>query len=63
MDKIHLKCDCLYGSLVNGVKQSILFTFLLEKPSVYKIFRKRETINFKKLKQICFENYNFLFRR
>ena len=31
--KIHLKCDCIDGSIQNGVRQPILFTFVLNKPS------------------------------
>ena len=38
IDKIHLKCDVIDGSVVNGVKQPIHFTFVLIKPSGYKVF-------------------------
>ena len=60
-NKIHLKCDCIDGSIQDRVRQPILFTFVLEKPSGYKIFCEAETIHFKK--KICFEYYNVLFRR
>ena len=29
--KIHLKCDCIDGSVVNGVREPILFNFVLNK--------------------------------
>ena len=32
-DKIHLKCDVIDGSVVNGLRQPILFSFTLDKPS------------------------------
>ena len=35
IDKIHLKCDCIDGSIQDGVRQPILFTFVLDKPSGY----------------------------
>ena len=52
IDKIHLKCDCFDGSIQDGVRQPILFTFLLDKPSGYKIFSEPETIHYKKNKSI-----------
>ena len=38
IDKIHLKCDCIDGSIQDGVRQPILFSFVLNKPSGYKSF-------------------------
>ena len=61
-NKIHLKCDCIDGSIQDGMRQPILFTFVLDKPSGYKIICEAETIHYKK-KYICFEYYNVLFRR
>ena len=48
-NKIHLKCDAIDGSVVNGVRQPILYSFVLDKPSVYKVFSEPETIHFKKI--------------
>ena len=31
-DKIHLKCDCINGSIVNGVRKPILYSFGLSSP-------------------------------
>ena len=50
MNKIHLKCDCIDGSIQDGVKQPILFSFVLDKPSGYKVFCEPETIHYKKIK-------------
>ena len=33
IDKIHLKCDCIDGSIQDGLRQPILFSFVLDKPS------------------------------
>ena len=48
-NKIHLKCDCIDGSIQDGVRQPILFSFVLDKPSGYKVFREPETIHYRKL--------------
>ena len=61
-NKIHLKFDVIDGSVVNGSRQPILFSFVLDEKPGYKVFSEPETIHYKK-KQICFDYYNFLFRR
>ena len=48
-NKIHLKCDCIDGSIQNGLRQPILYSFVLDKPSGYKIFSEPETIHYKKI--------------
>ena len=60
-NKIHLKCDAIDGSVVNGVRQPILYSFVLDKPSGYKVFSEPETIYFKKINNS--EYYTVLFRR
>ena len=47
-NKIHLKCDAIEGSVVDGVRQPILYSFVLDKPSGYKVFCEPETIHYKK---------------
>ena len=37
IDKVHLKCDCVDGSIVNGLQEQILFSFNLSAPPGYKI--------------------------
>ena len=48
IDKIHLKCDCIDGSIQDGLRQPILFSFTLDKPSGYKVFCEPETKHHKK---------------
>ena len=47
-NKIHLKCDAIDGSVVDGTRQPILYSFVLDKPAGYKVFCEPETIHFKK---------------
>ena len=44
-----MKCDVIDGSVVNGVRQSILYSFVLDKPSGYKVFSIPETVHYKKI--------------
>ena len=46
-NKIHLKCDVKDGSVVNGVRQPILYSFVLDKKPGYKVFSEPETIHYK----------------
>ena len=45
-NKKHLKCDAIDGSVVKGVRQPILYSFVLDKPSGYKVFCEPETIHY-----------------
>ena len=40
IDKIHFKCDCIQSSLVNGVREPILFSFALSSPPGHKIYKE-----------------------
>ena len=44
-----MKCDVLDGSVVNGIRETILFSFVLNKPGGYKVFYEPETIHYKNL--------------
>ena len=59
MNKIHLKCDAIDGSVVNGSRQTILFSFVLDKPAGYKVFCERETKHYKKLNKSVLNTITF----
>ena len=40
IDKVHLKADCIQGSIVNGVREPILFSFALSSPPGHKIIKE-----------------------
>ena len=48
-DKVHLKCDCVDGSIVNGIREQILFSFNLKAPPGYKIIKEPNIILYKKI--------------
>ena len=58
-NKIHLKCDAIDGSVVDGVRQPILYSFVLDKPSGYKVFSEPETIHYKKIKKSILNTITF----
>ena len=49
VDKVHLKTDCIDGSVLNGIRESILFSFSLSARPGYKIFKEPSQILFKKV--------------
>ena len=59
IDKIHLKCDCNDSSIQDGVRQPILFSFVLDKPSGYKVFCEPETIHYKKTNKSVLNTITF----
>ena len=42
MDKIHLKFDSIDGSILNGIGESILFSFACDKTPGFKFFVNRK---------------------
>ena len=59
INKIHLKCDIIDGSIQDGVRQPILFSFVLDKPSGYKVFCQPETIHYKKINKSILNTVTF----
>ena len=58
-NKIHLKCDVIDGSVVNGLRQPILYSFVLDKPTRYKVFSEPETIHYKKINKSVLNTITF----
>ena len=60
-NKMHLKCDVIDGSVVDGLRQPILYSFVLDKLPGYKVFCEPETIHFKKInKSVLNTTTNYL---
>ena len=49
IDKVHLKTDCIQGSIVNGVREPILYRFALSSPPGHKIYKEPRIKLFKKV--------------
>ena len=48
LDKIQLKCDVVDGCVVIGLGQTLQYSFLLDKPSGYRVFCEPETAHLRK---------------
>ena len=59
INKIYLKCDCIDGSIQDGVRQPIMFSFVLDKPAGYKVFCEPETIHYKKINKSVLNTITF----
>ena len=56
IDKIHLKCDCIQGSIVNGIRETFLYSFALSSPPGHKIYKEPRVKLFKKVnKSVLFD--------
>ena len=59
IDEIHLKCDCLGGSRVDGVREPILYSFALSSPPGYKICKEPRVKLFKKVNKSVLSHITF----
>ena len=58
-NKIHLKCDIIDGSIVDGFRQPILYSFVLDKKPGYKVFCEPLTIHYKKINKSVLNTITF----
>ena len=61
IDKIHLKCDCIQGSIVNGIREPILYSFALSSPPGHKIYKEPRIKLFKKINKSILSHITFYF--
>ena len=58
-DKVHPKCDCVDGSIVNGIREQILFSFNLSAAPGYKIIKEPNIILYKKINKTRLDSIQF----
>ena len=46
VDKIRSKCDCIQGSIVNGIREPFFYSFSLSSPPGHKTNKEPPRINF-----------------
>ena len=61
IDKMHLKCDCIQGSIVNGIREPILYSFALSSPPGHKIHIEPKVKLFKKINKSVLSHITFYF--
>ena len=57
--KVHLKCDCVNGSIVNGIREPFLYSFALDQPPGHKIYKEPKVKLFKKVKKSFLSHITF----
>ena len=61
INEIHLKCDCIQGSIVNGIREPILYSFALSSPPGHKIYKEPRIKHFKKINKSVLSHITFYF--
>ena len=61
IDKNHLKCDFINSSIVNGVREPILYSFALSSPPSQKIYKEPRIKLFKKINKSVLSHITFYF--
>ena len=61
IDKIHLKTDCIQGSIINGIREPILYSLALSSPPGYKIYEEPRVKPFKKINKSVLSHITFYF--
>ena len=59
IDKIHLKRDCIQGSIVNGIREPILYSFAFSSPPGHKIYKEPRSKLFKKINKSVLSHITF----
>ena len=49
IDKVHLKCDCIKGSFVNGIREPVLYSSALSLQPGHKIYKEPRVKRYKTL--------------
>ena len=61
IDKIHLNCDFIQGSIVNGKREPILYSCALSSPPGHKIYKEPRVKLFKKINKSVLSHITFYF--
>ena len=61
IDKVHLKCDCIQGSITNGVREPILYSFALSSPPGCKLYKEPRIKLFKEVNKSVLSHITFYF--
>ena len=59
IDKLHLKCDCIQGSIVNGIREPILYSFAMSSPPGHKTYKEPRIKLFKKVNKSVLSHITF----
>ena len=60
IDKSHLKADCINGSIVNGIREPILYSFALGRPPDHRVFIEPKIKLFEKVNKSVLSHLAFI---
>ena len=61
IDKIQLNCDCIQGSILNGMREPILYSFALSSPPGHKIYKEPRIKLFRKINKSVLSHIRLYF--
>ena len=61
IDKVHIKCYCIQGSIVNGIREPILYSFALSTPPGHKIYKEPRIKLYEKIDKSVLSHITFYF--
>ena len=61
IDKVHLKCDCKQGSIINGVSESVLYSLASSSPPGQQIYKEPRVKLFKRINKSVLSHITFYF--
>ena len=61
IEKILLRCDCIQGSILNGIREAILYSFALSSPPGHKINKEPRIKLFRKINKSVLSHITFYF--
>ena len=61
IDKFHLKCDCIQGNIVKGVREPVLYSFALKSLPGHKTYKEPRIKLFKKTNKSVLSHINYYF--
>ena len=59
IDKVHLNCNVVDGSIMNGVREPILYSFALDQPPGHKNIQRTDNKTFKKINKRVLSHITF----
>ena len=59
IDKVHLKCNVIDGSIVNGIREPILYSFGLDQPPGHKLYKEPKVKLLKKINKSVLSHITF----
>ena len=59
IDKVHLKCDSIDGSIMNGTRETILYSFALDQSPNHKKYTENQKLNFFKKNKSVLSHITF----